>query len=117
MPWFRFIDDARRTLRFRNGTCELWLANLGGGEGWAWVAEKAGDPASRVVLVRHCHMPTLKETLTGSGFQVEADGPAEKVMRAAERCGFAEELPENEQWRRELIAARSRDPRRTNGRT
>lgn len=108
MPWFRFSDEPRMTLRFRNGTCELWLANMGDADGWAWVAEKPGDASSRVVLVKNSHMPSLQKALREDGFPVEAGGVAEKVMRAAVRCGRAEELPEDERWRRELLHARAK---------
>ena len=107
MPWFRFIEEARVTLPFRNGACELTFANLGGENGWAWVARKATKPTDEVVLVRTSNINALQVALTHRGFEVASGSPAEKIMRAAERCGFAEELPEEERWRKELIRARS----------
>lgn len=105
MPWFRFIEDARVTLRFKNGVCELTFANLGGEDGWAWVAQKKGKPRDQVVL-RRGNVMALQRALTGEGFGVAAGGAEERIMRAAVRCGFAEELPEEERWRRKLLAAR-----------
>ena len=107
MPWFRFIDDARVTLRFRNGTCELNFANLGGADGWAWVAQKSGKSSAQIVLVRRGNVMALQVALKSEGFDVPAGGPAERIMRAAEKSGYAEELPDEKRWREELIRARA----------
>jgi hypothetical protein len=108
MPWFRFIGEAQVTLRFRNAPCQLSFANLGEADGWAWVAEKVNSPSPQVVLVRKGNVMALHAALMVQGFEVEAGTAAEKVMRAATKCGFAEELPEEERWRKELISARAR---------
>lgn len=111
MPWFRFIgeDGARVTLRFRNGKCELTFANLGNFEaGWAWVAQR--DSGARIVLVAKPNVMALQSALVWEGFEVAAGSPAERVMRAAVKCRHAEELPEEERWRTELIRARGRQP-------
>jgi hypothetical protein len=109
MPWFRFIgeDGARVTLRFRNGACELRFANLGEADGWAWVAQRVKKPAAQIVLVRRGNMMALRSALTFQGFAVEAGSAAERIMRAAVKCGHAEELPDDERWRLELIRARA----------
>src|SRR5436190_21522402 len=119
MPWFRFIgeDGARVTLRFRNGTCELRFANLGGEAGWAWVAHREGNPPCEVVLVRAGNVMGLQTALNIHGFQVAAGSAAEKIMRAAVTCGYAEELPEEVRWREELIKARAAAEHRTFVRT
>jgi hypothetical protein len=106
MPWFRFIDDARVTLRFRNGTCELNFANLGEEDGWAWVAEKRGKPSEQIVLVRRGNIMGLQIALKSEGFDVPPGSPAERIMRAAVKSGYAEELPDDARWRRELLRAR-----------
>ena len=112
MPWFRFIgeDGARVTLPFRNGAIECVFANLGGEEGWAWVAQKKDRPHEHVVLVRCANVMALGHALTAEGFSVEGGSTAERIMRAAVRCGHAEELPEDRRWRRELIRAKGRRP-------
>ena len=107
MPWYRFIDEARVTLSFRNGRCELTFANLEGDEPWAWVAEKPNS-AQQIVIARAANMLALGVKLRTEGFSVAPGSAAEKIMRAAEKLGYAEELPEDERWRRELIAARRR---------
>src|SRR5687768_7907534 len=106
MPWFRFIDEANVTLPFRNGRCELTFANLGGLNGWAWVARKRDKPGPEVVLVRAGNVLGLQGALRYDGFSVPAGSAAERVMRAAVKCGYAEELPDDERWRKELISAR-----------
>ena len=107
MPWFRFVDDGRVTLPFRNGKCVLNFANIGGDEGWAWVAYREGDYNARIVLVRAGNVAGLNDAMRISGFEVSPGSPAEKVMRAAVKCGFAEELPEEKRWRDELVRARA----------
>jgi hypothetical protein len=107
MPWFRFIDEARVTLPFRNGPCELTFANLEGDEPWAWVAQRHGTPGKQVVLARSGNMLGLRVALRVDGFCVSPGSAAERVMLAAVRCGYAEELPEDERWRRELLSARA----------
>ena len=106
MPWFRFTDETHVTLRFRNGACDLTFANLGGDLSWAWVAQKRDSPAGPVVLVRAANVVALRVALRETGFSVPSGSAAERVMRAAVKCGYAEELPEEERWRRELLAAR-----------
>src|SRR5688572_2794416 len=106
MPWFRFTEETQVTLRFRNGTCDLSFANLGGELSWAWVAQKRDSMTDPVVLVRTGNVVALRVALREDGFRVEFGSAAERVMRAAVRCGYAEELPEDERWRGELIAAR-----------
>ena len=108
MPWFRFIDDARVTLRFRNGTCELTFANLRDEPCWAWVATRAGTEP--VVLVRAGNMLGLRAALREDGFPVEPGSKAERVMHAAVRSGYAEELPDDPRWRREFIMVRRFKP-------
>jgi len=109
MPWFRFIDDARVTLRFRNGVCKLCFANLGAVDGWAWVAEKI-DSLDQIVLVRRGNVLSLQSALVTDGFEVSGGSAADRIMIAAVRCGYAEELPDEERWRKELIRAK-RTPR------
>src|SRR5688572_29649247 len=106
MPWFRFIDDPRVTLRFRNGACELNFANLGQDNGWAWVAQKTGKSSGQIVLVRRGNVMALQVALKSEGFDVPTGSSAERIMRAAVKSGYAEELPEDERWRRELLQAR-----------
>ena len=106
VPCFRFIEEAKVILPFRNGRCVLDFAVLEGPEAWAWVAQREGEPANHIVLVRKGNMMALHGALMSDGFGVEAGSPAEKLMRAAVKCGHAEELPENEGWRREIILAR-----------
>ena len=106
MPWFRFIEEARLTLPFKNGSCELTFANLEGDEPWAWVAQRRGVPGKQIVLVRSGNMLGLRVALREEGFSVPAGSAAERVMFAAVKCGYAEELPDDERWRRELIKAR-----------
>ena len=106
MPWFRFIEDARRKLSFRDGVCELTFANLPGEDCWAWVAERKEQPSKHVVLLRRPNVMALSDALVRTGFAVESGSAAEKIMRAAERCGYAEELPDDERWRDELLKAR-----------
>ena len=112
MPWFRFLDDARVTLPFRNGKCALNFANLGGDEGWGWVAYREGEYNAQIVLVRAGNVAGLNDALRIDGFEVPAGGPAEKIMRAAVKCGHAEELPEEKRWREELLRARALATRR-----
>ena len=107
MPWFRFIDETHVTLRFRNGACDLTFANLGGEHSWAWVAQKRDSTAEPVVLVRAGNVVALRVALREAGFSVAAGSAAERVMQAAVKCGYAEELPDDERWRRELLAARA----------
>jgi hypothetical protein len=107
MPWFRFLDDPRVTLRFRNGTCVLNFENVGGEESWAWVAYREGDYNSRIILTRAGNVAGLNAALRMQGFEVPAGAAAEKVMRAAVKCGYAEELPEEQRWREELLRARA----------
>jgi hypothetical protein len=106
MPWFRFTDEAHVTLRFRNGACDLTFANLGGDDSWSWVALKRDSSAAPVVLVRASNVVALRTALRETGFSVEPGSAAERVMRAAVKCGYAEELPDDARWREELIAAR-----------
>lgn len=106
MPWFRFIDEVRVTLPFKNGRCELTFANLDGDEPWSWVAQRRGCPDKQIVLVRSGNMLGLRAALREDGFSVPVGSAAEKVMRAAVKCGYAEELPEDERWRRELLSTR-----------
>ena len=106
MPWFRFIEEARLTLPFKNGSCELTFANLEGDEPWAWVAQRRGVPGKQIVLVRSGNMLGLRVALREEGFSVPAGSAAERVMFAAVKCGYAEELPDDERWRWELIKAR-----------
>ena len=106
MPWFRFVDEVRVTLRFRDGACDLTFANLTGDLPWGWVAEKRNSSKPPVVLVRAGNMLGLRVALRESGFQIETGSVAERIMRAAVRAGVAEELPDDERWREELIAAR-----------
>jgi hypothetical protein len=108
MPWFRFTDDARVTLSFRNGSCELTFANLRDDPCWAWVATRPG--AEPVVLVRAGNMAGLRVALREEGFAVEPGSKAERIMYAAVRAGHAEELPDDPRWRRELITARRFKP-------
>lgn len=112
VPWFRFIEEAKVTLPFRNGRCELTFANLGEGDGWAWVAQKREKPGAQIILVRAANVMALRAALMTHGFETPAGSPAEKVMRAAVKRGFAEELPDDAHWRRELIVARGRRERR-----
>jgi hypothetical protein len=112
MPWFRFIDEANVTLRFRNGVCTLTFANLGGELSWAWIAQKRDSTAEPIVLVRAGNVVGLRVALREDGFPIASGSAAERVMRAAVRCGYAEELPEDERWRGELIAARRASERR-----
>ena len=120
MPWFRFIGEegARVTLPFRNGEVRCSFANLGGADGWAWVAERPDKPGQQVVLVRRPNVLALSRAIVGAGFPVESGSAAERVMRAAVKCGCAEELPEDERWRQELLQARAaqrRDDPRASG--
>ncbi len=108
MPWFRFIGEARVTLHYRNGRCELTFANLGGPDSWAWVAQKDDSRTSQIVLVRRGNVMALQSALMIHGFDVASGSAAERVMFAAVKCGYAEELPDEERWRTELIRARSR---------
>lgn len=112
MPWFRFIEDAKVTIPFRNGEVEVTFANLGGPDGWAWVAQKKGDLSAQVVLVRTGNVMALRTALMVQGFSVPPGTPAEKIMRGAVKCGFAEDLPDDEHWRHELIQARAAARRR-----
>lgn len=107
MPWFRFLQDPRVTLSFRNGKCALNFANLGGEESWAWVAYREGEYNRQVVLVRAGNVAGLNDAVRFHGFEVPAGGPGEKIMRAAVKCGFAEGLPEEKRWRDELVRARA----------
>ena len=95
MPRYRFTGDARVTLPFRNGRCDLTFANLDGEDGWAWVARKQAQPGQHIVLVRCGNVTGLHAALSVDGVAVPPDSAAEKVMRAAVKCGFAEELAEN----------------------
>jgi hypothetical protein len=106
MPWFRFIEEARVTLPFRNGPGELTFANLPGEDGWAWVAQKVKSPGPQIVLVRTGNVMALNAALMRRGFEVPSGSHAEKVMRAAVKCRYAEELPDDEHWRHQLILAR-----------
>jgi hypothetical protein len=107
MPWFRFTGDLKVTIPFRNGACDLTFANLGEEPSWAWVARKVDKPAHEIVLHRAPNVMGLRVALANQGFEVPAGGPAEKVMRAAVKCGYAEELPDDEHWRGELLKARA----------
>src|SRR5687768_5269365 len=93
MPWFRFIDDARVTLRFRNGACELNFADLGQENGWVWVAQKSGKSPTQIVLVRRENVLALRVALKSEGFDVPTGSPAERIMRAALKSGYAEDCP------------------------
>src|SRR5688500_2999809 len=98
MPWFRFIDEANVTLQFRNGSANLHSATLGGrmdGPG----SHRRDKPGPEIVLVRTGNMLGLRSVLRYDGFNVPASSPAERVMRAAVKCGYAEELPDDERWR------------------
>ncbi len=106
MPWFRFIEDARVTLQFRNGEIECVFANLGGENGWAWVAQKKRQPGKHVVLVRAPNVMALGHALTKDGFDAASGSAAERIMRAAVKTGRAEELPEDARWRAELLQAK-----------
>ena len=112
MPWFRFIDEVRFTLRFRNGAVDFTFANLGGEESWAWVAQKRDNHQPPLVLARSGNMLGLRAILRHHGFPVAAGSAAERAMRVAEKAGYAEELPEDERWREELIAARAKAERK-----
>jgi hypothetical protein len=111
MLWFRF-DEVRFTLRFRNGAIDFTFANLGGPESWAWVAQKRDSHRLPSVLARSGNMLGLRAVLRHHGFPVTADSEAERAMRAAEKAGYAKELPEDERWRGELIAARAKAERK-----
>jgi len=100
VPWFRFIgeDGARVTLRYRNATVELTFANLDTpGASWGWVARKPNG--AEIVLVAAPNTMALSAALMRHGFEVASGSAAEKIMRAAEKCGHAEELPSDELWR------------------
>lgn len=112
VPWFRFIEEAQVTLPFRNGKCLLTLAVLEGPEPWAWVAVRETEPLNQIVLLRRGNMMAIKVALMSEGFEVERGSPAEKVMRAAVKCVFAEELPDEERWRLEIILCRRAKQRR-----
>ena len=105
MPWFRFTGDARVTLRFRDAECELTFAVLGGAEPWTWVAQRKNNPQHHVVLVRSGNVLGLR-VLMEDGFDVPAASPAEKVMQAAVKSGFAEALPDEKRSRQELVRAK-----------
>lgn len=107
MPWFRFTNDARVVLPFRNGGCELTFANVGGELPWAWVAQKRTGSGQQVVLLQTGNIVALRVALFEEGFCVDAGSAAEKVMQAAVKCGHAEDLPDDERWRRELLSARA----------
>jgi hypothetical protein len=107
MPWFRFTGDLKVTIPFRNGACELTFANLGEEPSWAWVARKVDKPSQEIILHRAPNVMGLRTALAIRGFEVAAASPAEKVMRAAVKCGFAEELPADERWREELIKTKA----------
>ena len=94
------------TIPFRDGSCALKFANLGGEGGWAWVAEKANG--EQIVLVQQPNVMALQGALNIMGFEVPNGSASEKVMWAAVRCGFAEDLPEDERWRVELLQVRQR---------
>ena len=85
----------------------MTFANLAEPDGWAWVAEKKSKRVDRIVLVRRGNIMALRVALMQEGFDVPTGSAAEKVMRAAVRCGFAEELPDDERWRTELLRARA----------
>lgn len=109
MPWFRFIDELKVTLPFRNGPCELTFANLGeGGNCWAWVAQKQSGKGDRVVLHRAGNMMGLRTSLAVSGFEVPSGSAAERIMLAAVKYGVAEILPDDEHWRDQILTARAK---------
>ena len=107
MPWFRFPGDLKVTLPFRNGACELTFANLGTEPSWAWVARRVDKSSSEITLHRAPNIMGLRVALGIQGFEVAAGSAAEKVMRAAVKCGYAEDLPDDERWRHELLSARA----------
>jgi hypothetical protein len=72
------------------------------------VGRGAARIRQRIVLVRRGNMLALRAALREDGFSVPSGSAAERVMLAAVRCGYAEELPDDERWRGELIRARGR---------
>ena len=89
---------------FRDGPCDLTFANLGGENGWAWVAQKQNG--EQILLVRSPNVMALQGALSVTGFELAKGSAAEKVMWAAVRCGFAEDLPDDERWREEVLRVR-----------
>lgn len=72
---------------------------------------KPGKTVEQIVLVRKGDVMALQIALKSEGFDVPAGSPGERIMRAAVKSGYAEEFPEDERWRRELLQARDA-PRR-----
>lgn len=66
-------------------------------------ADKAND---RIILVRCGNAMALQSALKTEGVQIPAGTPAERIMLAAVKSEFAEELPDDARWRRELLLAR-----------
>ena len=85
----------------------MTFANLGEEPSWAWVARKVERPSHEIILYRAGNVMGLRVALAQVGFEVAAGSPAEKVMRAAVKCGHAEDLPEDQRWREELIRTRA----------
>lgn len=118
MPWFRFTDDPKIKLRYRNAILVLDFANLQNSpetaadhsdlpDVWAWVAHYEQDPNRRVVITRFGNIRALFDAIRTWGFEVEAGSVAEKIMRAAVKQRLAEDLPDEERWRNEIVRMRT----------
>ena len=81
---------------------------------FAAVRNTASIARDAVVLVRAGNVVALRIARREEGFPVDSGSAAERVMRAAVRCGYAEELPEDARWRSELSARRNQRVQRDN---
>ena len=114
--WFRFTDELKVRIPFRNGAVDLTFANLGEEPSWAWVARKVEKPSQEIILHRAPYVVGLRAALSIHGFEVAAASAAERVLRDAVKCVHAEELPADERWREELLKARAALARAQRGR-
>jgi hypothetical protein len=90
MPRYRVIAPLPDVLVYRNGRVTLG-DYCGLNNGWNWRAQRDSDRYSAIIMLSAPHEAALNERRT-TGFDLEDDSPADKILRALVARGYAELL-------------------------
>lgn len=92
------VDGVTADIRYRNGI--VHVAREAWEDGFAWLARRKDDPDGKTVVILHRDTMLGLQTALAEGFEVEAGGLADRLMRKMVAQGDAERLKPGEMKRR-----------------